>query len=342
MLPALQEAFAGWEMQMERREFIALLGGAAAWPITARAQQPPLVGVLSALAFVPIADRVDAFHEGLNTSGFVEARNVAIEYRSAEGDAAQLPALAAELVRLDSKAIVCLASVNTVRAAKAATTMIPIVFAISGDPVELGLVANLDRPEANVTGAGRLTEALNPERLGVICELAPQAMSVGFLVHSSSTTPAVFAERNKEMEAAARAIGRQLSVLDLATEPELLSVFATMTQQKIGALVISTEALFAVWRDQVITMAAAFGIAVIFPNRDYAYAGGLISYGADLYEHYRVAGAYTGRILNGEKPADLPVQLPTKLDMVINLKAARAIGLTVPQSLLMRADEVIE
>lgn len=326
---------------MKRREFIALLGGAAAWPIAARAQEP-MIGLLSTLAFVPIADRVDAFHEGLNKSGFVEPRNITIDYRSAEGDAGQLPALTADLVRHDPKVIVCLASVFAVRAAKEATSTIPIVFAVSGDPIELGLVTNLDKPEGNVTGAGRLTEALNPERLGVICELTPQSTSVGFLVHSRSTTPALTEERNREMEAAAHALGRQLVIIDLAQETELVSLFARMSQQKINALVISTEALFAVWRDQVIAMAAAFRVAVIFPNRDYALAGGLISYGADLYEHFRVAGTYTGRILKGEKPGGLPVQMPTKLDMVINLKAARAIGLTVPQALLSRADDVIE
>jgi len=328
-----------------RREFMTLLGGAvAAWPIAASAQRAvvPEIGILNSLSFGPIADRLDAFLEGLEDTRFVEGRNVTIAYRSAEGQAALLPALAADLVRRNPKVIVCLTSANTVRAAMGATSTIPIVFAIAGDPAELGLVANPDRPEANVTGAGRRTEELNPERLKVICELVPQPSPVGFLLNSDSVPPATTSERIRAMEAAAQSVGRRLVVLDLAGNPELGTIFADMAQQGIAAFVISTEALFNVWRDQVIGLSASYGIAAMFPNREYAQAGGLISYGADLYEHYRVAGTYAGRILKGEKPSDMPVQLPTKFEMVINLRTAKALGLTVPQALLRDATELIE
>src|SRR5262245_32868083 len=217
-------------MSFRRRELVTLLGGAAAMAIvSARAQQPPTIGILSALALTPIADRVDAFLEGLKASGFVEMRDVAIEYRSAESRPARLPALAAELVQLKSNVIACLASVNTVQAAKAATSTIPIVFAVSGDPIELGLVTNLRAPEANVTGAARPTEDLNPDRLKVICELVPQATRVGFLIHSRVSPPAVTEERNRRMTAAAKDLGRELVVIDLAEQSELVSIFAGMT-----------------------------------------------------------------------------------------------------------------
>jgi len=246
-------------------------------------------------------------------------------------------------VRRQSTVIVCLTGPNAVRAAMAATSTIPIVFAISGDPFELGLVANGNRPEANVTGAGRRTEELNPERLKVISAFIPQSRPLGFLLNSDLAPAATTNDRIEPMEEAAATLGRRLVVIDLAgREQELVAVFAGMAQQGVAGFVISTEALFSVFRDQVIGLSAHHGIASIFPNREYPHSGGLVSFGADLYEHYRIAGTYTARILKGALPADLPVQIPTKYELVINLKTAQALGLTVPPALRALATELIE
>jgi ABC-type uncharacterized transport system substrate-binding protein len=329
--------------QMRRREFIALLGGTAClWLRGVRAQTLPEIGILETFPFDLIGDRLDAFFSGLSEAGFVEDKTVTVTYRSSDGHAEWLPSLAADLVRRRPHVMVCLTSPHTVIAALGATSAIPIVFAISGDPVELGLVANRERPEANVTGAARVTEALNPQRFKVISQLLPSARPIAFLLNSENAPAAAIDQRVRQMEEAARAADRRLVVLDLAGNPELPSIFDTMTHLDVAAFVISTEALFGVWRDQIIALSAQHGIAAMFPNREYALAGGLISYGADLYEHYRVAGLYAGRILNGEIPRDLPVQIPTKFEMVINLKTARALGLTVPPALLQDATEVIE
>ena len=331
-------------IRIRRREFVTLLGGAAAWPLAARAQQPalPEIGILNSVVLAPVVDRLYAFLEGLEDTRFVVDRNVSLEYRSSDGRAGALPGLAEELVGRNPAAIVCLTSAGTVRAAMAATKTIPIVFAISGDPTALGLVANLEHPEGNVTGAARVTEPLNPERLKVLCEIAPPERPVAFLLNSNAVPASTTNERIRDMEAVAHAHGYELIVLDLAGRPDIVAIFAGMAKQRVGAFVISTEALFNVWRDQVIALSASSGIAAMFPNREYVLAGGLISYGADFYEHYRVAGTYAGRILKGEKPADMPVQLPTKTEMVINQKAAKALGLTIPQALLRDATEVIE
>ncbi len=269
-------------------------------------------------------------------------KNVAVEYRSADGQAGRLSRLAAELARRNPQVLVCLTSASAAHAAMAATSTIPIVFAISGDPVELKLVANLKRPEANVTGAARVTEALNPERLKVLAQLVPPAKTVAFLYNSTNAPASAGETRVREMEAAAQAAGRRLVPVDLAGKPDLPGVFASMAEQGVGGFVIATEALFSVWRDQVIGLSATYKIAAMFPNREYVQSGGLISYGADLYEHYLIAGTYTGRILKGEKPSDLPVQLATKSEMALNLKTAAALGLTVPEKLLRAATEVIE
>jgi putative ABC transport system substrate-binding protein len=332
-------------MAIGRREFITRLGGgAASWPLAVRAQPPPLpeIAILNSVFFGPIVDRLDALLEGLEDTRFVVDRNVALEYRSSDGRAGALPGLAAELVARKPAVIVCLTSAGTVRAARDATSTIPIVFAISGDPAALGLVANLAHPEANVTGAARVTEPLNPERLKVLCELAPKERPVAFLLNSNAVPAATTNERIREMETVAHAAGHQLVVVDLAGRPDIVGVFAGMAKQRVGAFVISTEALFNVWRDQVIALSASAGIAAMFPNREYVQAGGLISYGADFYEHYRVAGTYAGRILKGEKVADLPVLLPTKTELVINKRTAAALGLTIPPALLRDATEVIE
>jgi ABC-type uncharacterized transport system substrate-binding protein len=328
---------------MRRREFCTLLAGATAGPLRAPAQEAiPQIGILNSISFGPIADRIEAFLKRLEEGGFVYGRNLEIAGRSAEGHGEWLAALADDLVRLDPRVIVCLTSANAVRAARAATSSIPIVFAISGDPLELGLVLNLDHPEGNVTGAGRRTEELNPQRLKVISDLVPQDRPLAFLLNSDLAPAGTTNELIEDMEAAAHAIGRRLLVIDLAGQSELATVYARMAQQNVAAFVISTEALFSVWRDQVIGLAARYRIGAIFPNREYVFAGGLISFGADLYEHYRVAGAYTARILKGEQPHDLPVQIPTKYDMVINLRTANALGLTVPTKVRAAASEVIE
>jgi putative ABC transport system substrate-binding protein len=329
---------------MRRREFCTLLAGAAAWPVAARAQEPvlPQIGILNSISFGPIADRLDAFLERLEEGGFVDGRNLEISYRSAEGHAEWLSPLADDLVRRNSQVIVCLTSATTVRAAEQATSRIPIVFAVAGDPSELGLVANLDHPERNVTGAGRRTEELNPQRLKVISELVSQERPLAFLLNSDLAPADTTNERIDDMEAAAHTLGRRLVVVDLAGQDELAAVFARMAEQDVAAFVISTEALFSVWRDQVIALSARYRIAAMFPNREYVFAGGLISFGADLYEHYRIAGTYTARLLKGEKPADLPVQIPTKYEMVINLRTANALGLTVPPKLRALATDVVE
>jgi len=331
-------------IRIRRREFVTLLGGAAAWPLAARAQQPalPEIGILNSVAMAPVVDRLYAFLEGLEDTRFVVDRNVSLEYRSSDGRPGALPGLAEELVARNPAVIVCLTSAGTVRAAMAATKTIPIVFAISGDPTALGLVANLEHPEGNVTGAARVTEPLNPERLKVLCEIAPPERPVAFLLNSNAVPASTTNERIREMETVAHANGHELIVLDLAGRPDIVAIFAGMAKQRVGAFVISTEALFNVWRDQVIGLSASSGIAAMFPNREYVLAGGLISYGADFYEHYRVAGTYAGRILKGEKPADMPVQLPTKTEMVINKRTAAALGLTIPPALLRDATEVIE
>src|SRR5215471_10706819 len=306
-------------IDIRRRRLVAGLGGAAAcaaWPLLARAQDPVRIGVLNSISYGPIVDRIDAMLDRIEDAGFVDGQNLSIEYLSAEGRAERLPLLAAELAQLNVQVIICLTGASTVRAAMQATSTIPIVFAISGDPFELGLVANAKHPEGNVTGASRRTEELNPERLKVISEMVSASKPVAFLINSDLAPAATTNERIEQMEATATALSRQLVVIDLAgREKALPAVFAAMAQQNIAA---------------------------IFPNREYPHSGGLISFGADIYEHYRIAGDYVARILKGEKPANLPVQDATKFELVINLKTAQALGLTVPSSIRALASEVIE
>src|SRR5262249_25811923 len=318
-----------------RRRLLKGLGGAGAWlaaggfsaagALSAGAQpsapDPTMarIGILNSISFGPIIDRLDALLDRVEEEGFVEGKNLTIEYVSAEGQAGRLMGLAAGLVSRNTNVIVCLSSANTVRAAMSVTTTTPIVFAITGDPSELGLVRNLDRPEANVTGAGRRTEEFNPERLQVICELVAPPRPVAFMINSDSAPAATTNARIEQMQTTAASLGRRLVVVDLAgREIDITVVFAEMAKQDIAAIVLSTEALFTVFRDQVISLSARHKIATIFPNREYVQSGGLISFGADLYEHYRVAGIYTALLLKGAQPADLPVQIPTKFDMMIN------------------------
>jgi len=325
---------------MKRRQFIAGLGATAAWPVAARAQQPavPVIGLLNGVSNGAYEQRIAYFRQGLREQGFVEGQNVAFEYRSAEGQYDRLPALAADLVRRQVAVIVAIGSTNSPQAARAATSTIPIVFAVGSDPVVTGLVTNIRRPEGNLTGATFAVTQLVPKLLEIAHELLPEARSIGYL--RNPTNP--FDIDTAGLMAAAQTLGLQLSIVNASTEQEIRFAFQSMADQKIDALVPSTDASFIAYREVFIALAAHHTIPAIYSEGRFARAGGLISYSVDILTEYRWAGVYAGRILKGEKPADLPVQLPTKFEMILNLKTAKALGLTVPQSILLRADEVIE
>jgi putative tryptophan/tyrosine transport system substrate-binding protein len=318
---------------MRRREFIAGLGGAAAWPFTGRAQQQavPVIGVLNAISSV---GRARAFRQGLNEGGYVEGRNVAIEYLSAEGQYERLPVLAADLVRRRVTVIAALGAPAAV-AAKAATTTIPIVFEVGADPVEMGLLASLSRPGGNMTGVANSNLEVGPKKLQLLHELVPTATIIGLLVNPANPNNEI---RSKDMQAAAHILGVELDVLRASTERDIDEVFA---QARVGALVINPDPLFTGRIEQLVALAARYAMPTIY-NREFAAAGGLIGYGVNLADAYRLAGVYTGRVLAGAKPADLPVQRSTRVELVINLKMAKTLGITFPTSLLVRADEVIE
>jgi putative tryptophan/tyrosine transport system substrate-binding protein len=329
---------------MKRREFITLLGGSAvaACPLVARAQQPamPVIGLLNGVSFNDFADQVAAFRQGLKDTGFVEGQNVTIEYRSADGRAERLPALAADLVRRQVAVIVAIGTPTPAQAAKAVTSTIPIVFAMGGDAIDYGLVTSLNRPEANVTGMSFATAQLASKRLELLRELVPQVTLIGYLVNSRlspSTEPVT-----RDLVAAALTIGRKIVVLEASTEQEIDTAFATMMQLHVGALVVSPDAFLYSRRNKVVALAARHAVPAIYALREYAATGGLMSYGAVISDMYRQAGIYTGRILKGEKPADLPVQEPTRFELVIHLRTAKALGLEIPPKLLALADEVIE
>jgi putative tryptophan/tyrosine transport system substrate-binding protein len=325
---------------VKRREFITLLGGAAAWPVAARAQQPtmPVVGFLSSGSADLLADRVRAFRLGLSEIGHVEGRNIAIEYRWAEGENDRLSGLAADLVRRQVTVIAAAGGLSA-RAAKAATTTVPIVFWIEGDPVEVRLVASLNRPGGNLTGVTTLGAELGAKRLELLHEVIPTAIVIAVLVDPSTLTAATL---SKDLQAAARSLGLQLLVLHANSERDFATSFATLIQQRAGGLVIGPGPLFFSRSEELAALALRHGVPSIFQSREFAAAGGLMSYGGSATDSYRQVGAYTGRILKGEKPADLPVQQATKVDLLINLKTAKALGLEVPATLLARADEVIE
>jgi ABC-type uncharacterized transport system substrate-binding protein len=325
---------------MRRREFIALGTAAAVWPLAARAQQPlPVIGFLSSLT-APDAPRVTAaFKQGLLEVGYVEGRNVAIEYRWASGQYNQLPSLAADLVRHNVSVIAAISGTPTALAAKAATATIPIVFAIGGDPVTPGLVTSLNRPSANVTGVTFYTAPLAAKRFELLRGLAPKATIIGVLVNPHNSASVL---EGKSVAAAAQAIGQQATVLNASAEAGIDEAFAAIARQRIDALFVSAEPLFINQRSQLVALAKRYAVPAIYADREIAEAGGLISYGTSRTDAYRQAGVYTGRILKGEKPADLPVMQPTKFELVINLKAAKALGLTMPAALLTSADEVIE
>ena len=328
-----------------RREFITLLGGAAAaWPLAANAQQPalPVIGLLNGVSNEAYADRIAAIRQGLKETGFVEGQNVAIEYRSADGRPERLLGLAAELVRRQVSVIVAIGGDPSPHAAKEATSSIPIIFAIGGDAVELGLVANLSRPGGNVTGMSLTNGVLAKKRLELMRELLPDASVVAFLTNLGEALRSPEERNVKDLQAAARILGREVIVFSAETPEQVDTAFAAIVQQGIRALIVSPDAFLNTRRYQIIGLAARHTIPTIYSNREYVRAGGLMSYGVELYSMYRLAGTYTGRILKGDKPADLPVMLPTKYELVTNISTAKALGLTVPASLLAVADEVIE
>ena len=327
---------------MKRREFVRISGVvAAAWLSPARAQQPatPVIGFLNSGSPDGYAQLVAAFRQGLNEIGYVEGQNVAIEFRWAQAQDDRLSALATELVRRPVAVIAGLNSTAAARAAKAATTTIPIVFVIGADPVEVGLVASLNRPGGNLTGVSFLGNMLVPKRLELLRELVPTADTIAFLVNPIN--PNADAD-TKNAQAAAHAIGRTLFVLNATSERDLETAFAKLAKQRAHALLVNVDPLFISHRGQIILLAARHAIPTIYDRREFVAAGGLMSYGSSLTDVYRQAGIYTGRILKGTKPADLPILQPTKFEMVINLKTAKALGVTIPQSILLRADQVIE
>jgi putative tryptophan/tyrosine transport system substrate-binding protein len=327
---------------MRRREFITLLGGAAAtWPVIARAQQPamPVIGFLNATALTEWARYVTPFQQGLNEMGYVEGQNVRIEYRWAEYQSDQLPALAADLVRRQVAVIAATGGNNSVLAAKAATPTIPIVFTSGIDPVKAGLVASLNRPSGNVTGVSWFSVELGGKALGLLHELLPNAAVIALIVNPNN--PEAQSQPANAQEAA-RSLGWQLHVLNGRTESEIDTAYATLTQHRAGAVLIGSDPFLTSRRNQIVSLAAHHAIPTMSFNREFVAAGGLISYGNSVPDAYRRAGVYTGRILKGAKPADLPIDQATKFELLVNLKTAKALGLTVPPTLLARADEVIE
>jgi putative ABC transport system substrate-binding protein len=326
---------------VRRREFTTLVGGAAAvWPLAARAQQPamPVIGFLHPASAAAYGDVLAAFRQGLKETGYVEGQNVAIEYRWAEGRYDRLPALAAELIDRPVAVLVA-GAFPAALAAKAGTSTTPIVFMSGVDPVQAGLVASLNRPGGNMTGMSLLMNGLVAKRLELLRELVPKAESIGLLVNPNN--PRIEHDKT-EMEAAVRVVGKQALIVRAGNENEIDTAFATLVQARVGAVVVTADPLFTSRREQIVALAARQPVPAVYEWREFAAAGGLMSYGPSFADQYRQVGAYTGQILKGVKPADLPVLQPTKFELVINLKTAKALGLTVPLIMQMTADEAIE
>jgi putative ABC transport system substrate-binding protein len=326
--------------RLRRREFITLLGGAATWPLAARAQQPPMPAIGFLHTRSPDAVRpLAGFRRGLAESGYIEGQTATIEYRWAEGQYDRLPALAAELVRRPVAVLVAGGGEPSPLAAKAATSTIPIVFAIGSDPVKAGLVASYNRPGGNVTGINILTDTLEPKRFGLLHELVPQAATIGFLVNARYPSAE---SQVRDVREAARALTLKIHVLPAGTDSEIDAAFETVARERIPAIVVAGDPFFDTRRDKLVALAARHAVPMMFQFREYAEAGGLVSYGVDLTDAYRQVGVYAGQILKGAKPADLPVVQPTKFEFVINLKTAKVLGVKFSDNLLSLADEVIE
>jgi putative ABC transport system substrate-binding protein len=323
-----------------RREFITLLGGAAAWPLAARAQQQtmPVVGYLYTGSPEPSAHLLAAFRKGLSETGYVEGQNVAIEFRWARNDADRLPDLAADLVRRRVAVIATPGSTVASLAAKAATATVPIVFSMGVDPVQAGLVASFNLPGGNITGITSMNMELGSKRLGLLHELVPNAERFAVLAMKGVVSESLV----QDVQAGANAIGRQIDVVYAETSRDISTAFASIVQKRVDALVLTAGPLFNNNRVQLATLAARHALPAIYSSREFAEAGGLMSYGPNIAEEFRQTGIYTGRVLRGEKPADLPVMRATKFEFIVNLQTARALGLTIPPTLLARADEVIE
>jgi ABC-type uncharacterized transport system substrate-binding protein len=330
---------------MDRREFITLVGGAAAAPILrplAAAAQPsavPVIGFMSSRGAIDGADLVAAFHAGLSEAGLDEGRTVRTEYRWAEGHYDRLPALAADLVARKVSLLMAAGGIVSARAAKAATATIPVVFVSAGDPVAFGLVASLGRPGGNVTGASLINVSLGAKRLELLRELLPAATRIAMLINPDTPDSA---PESQDVLAAARVLGREISIVQARTESEFEPAFAAVRQARAGALIVGADPFFTSQRAQLVALATRYAVPTIYYWRDFVDAGGLLSYGTSLADGYRQAGIYAGRVLKGAKPADLPVVQPTKFELVINLKTAKALGLEVSPTLLAIADEVIE